>query len=222
MPDNAAFLSTKPKAVLFDWDNTLVDSWLPIHKALEETFLVMGRTPWTLEETKERVRTSAREAFPVLFPGRSDEAMSAFYDAYERSHIEVVTPLYGARELLDVLHQAGCLLGLVSNKKGDLLRKEVEALGWEGFFHSVVGANDAAKDKPARDVLELALQGTALEPGQDVWFVGDTDIDMLCASLHGCPSVLIRENEPREGEFANCWPDQWFSDCLSFSKGLKF
>ena len=56
-----------PKALLFDWDNTLVDTWSVIHHALAVTFEAFGRTPWTLEETRQRVRASARDAFPELF-----------------------------------------------------------------------------------------------------------------------------------------------------------
>ena len=56
-----------PKALVFDWDNTLVDSWVMIHRALERTFIAMGRRPWTLDEAKRRVRASARDAFPKLF-----------------------------------------------------------------------------------------------------------------------------------------------------------
>ena len=42
----------RPSALLFDWDNTLIDSWATIHLALEETFQAFGREAWTLEELK--------------------------------------------------------------------------------------------------------------------------------------------------------------------------
>ena len=52
---------TLPKAVIFDWDNTLVDSWPVIHHALNETLEAYGKPLWTLEETKDRVRHSMRD-----------------------------------------------------------------------------------------------------------------------------------------------------------------
>ena len=64
----------KPKALVFDWDNTLVDSWGTIHAALAETFEAMGHVPWTLEETRQRVRYSMRESFPKLFGDEMTEA----------------------------------------------------------------------------------------------------------------------------------------------------
>lgn len=62
---------TAPRAVLFDWDNTLVDSWQIIHEALHETFVAFDREPWTIEQTKAWVRHSMREAFPKAFWGPS-------------------------------------------------------------------------------------------------------------------------------------------------------
>ncbi|PPR65951.1 MAG: hypothetical protein CFH03_00782, partial [Alphaproteobacteria bacterium MarineAlpha3_Bin2] len=38
----------KPRAILFDWDNTLVDSWPTIIDALNVTLEAYGKTPWTM------------------------------------------------------------------------------------------------------------------------------------------------------------------------------
>ena len=51
---------TRPRAVLFDWDNTLVDSWNTIHDALGYCFTRMGREPWGLDEVRARTRLSPR------------------------------------------------------------------------------------------------------------------------------------------------------------------
>ena len=50
----------KPRALIFDWDNTLVDTWPTIHEALRQTFNAMDLEPWTLAETRQRVRKSMR------------------------------------------------------------------------------------------------------------------------------------------------------------------
>ena len=95
----------------------------------------------------------------------------------------------------------GLILGVVSNKTGRFLRAEAESLGWTPLFHRLVGATDAPRDKPARDPVDLALAESGLVAGPDVWFVGDTDIDLLCAVTAGCTPVLIREDPPAAGEF---------------------
>ena len=58
---------TRPRAAIFDWDNTLVDSWAIIHDAMNVTLEAMGHPKWSYDETRARVRRALREAFPDLF-----------------------------------------------------------------------------------------------------------------------------------------------------------
>ncbi|WP_085904848.1 HAD family hydrolase [Kiloniella majae] len=205
--------SSFPKAIVFDWDNTLIDSWISIHHALSVTFEEMGLVPWTLEEAKDRVRASARESFPQIFGGKVETATKIFYDTYEASHLDVLTPLPQAKELLEFLVSKGVYLSIVSNKKGYILRKEVAQLGWDVFFQNIIGANDAEKDKPDPGVMDLALKGSDISLDKDVWFVGDTDIDLQCAYNCACYPVLIRPEPPKHNEFLGCKPEQHFTSC---------
>jgi phosphoglycolate phosphatase len=84
-------------------------------------------------------------------------------------------------------------MGVVSNKMGSYLRREVEALGWNGYFGRVVGAQDAASDKPHPACVGLALAASGLAPGGAIWLVGDTAVDMECAHAAGCTPVLVGE-----------------------------
>lgn len=203
-----------PKAILFDWDNTLVDSWAVIHHALCVTFEAMGHEPWTLQETRQRVRQSARDSFPRLFGARAAEATEIFYRTYQADHLTQLNPHPGAEAMLRDLSQgAGLLLAVVSNKKGELLRREAAHLGWDRHFFAVVGATDAAKDKPAPEVVDFALAGTGVAPGPNVWFVGDTDIDLLCAQNSGCSRILLREAAPGPDEFGAVGVDRHVHDC---------
>lgn len=207
----------RPRALLFDWDNTLVDTWQVIHHALCVTFEAMGRPPWTLEETRERVRASARDSFPALFGDRAEEAMATFYGSFERDHLDRLRERPGAGEMLARLSADGYLLGVVSNKQGYLLRREVTHLGWTGLFHHLVGADDAARDKPAVEPVDLALEGTGLSRGPEVWFVGDTDIDMLCAFKSGCVPVLLRPEAPAADEFGETAPHHHVASCAALT-----
>jgi phosphoglycolate phosphatase len=210
-----------PKALVFDWDNTLVDTWQVIHRALAETLEAMGMRPWTLDETRRNVRASARDAFPRLFQERAEEAQRIFYESYENEHLAVLTPLPGASELLTALAGNDALfLSILSNKKGALLRRELAHLGWDHLFGAAIGALDAARDKPAHEALLAALTGSNVRPGPEVWIVGDTDIDMRCAGDHGCEAILVRAEGPSEGEFGHFEPIVWATDCRDLRQKL--
>ena len=131
----------RPVALLFDWDNTLVDTWPAIHHALAVTFRAMDREPWTFEETRARVRASARDSFPALFGARAEEAMVIFYRCFEADHLAKLRERTGATDMLERLDAAGLYLAVVSNKRGDLLRREADALNWTHFFKRLVGCS---------------------------------------------------------------------------------
>lgn len=217
MMDGTTPTLARPQAIIFDWDNTLIDSWPAIHDAQNHTLKTFGKTPWTMEETKARVRKSMRDAYPELFGADWEEAGRVFYERFSAMHLETLTPLPGAAEMLADLREAGVYLGVVSNKKGDFLRKEARHLGWEGYFGRLVGALDASQDKPAREPVDLALDGSGLRAGPEVWFAGDTDIDMECGRNAGCLPVLVREMPPQEGEFDGFPPSGYVEGCLALS-----
>ena len=210
-----------PKVILFDWDNTLVDTWPAIHDAINATLVAFGVAPWTFDETRGRVRRSMRESFPELFGERWEEAATFFYNRFESTHLENLEPLPGAGAMLEELRMAGIHLGVVSNKKGDYLRREVSKLGWGSHFGRIVGALDAEKDKPAVESVDMALEGAGIERGEGVWLAGDTDIDLECAGNAGCLPVLIRETPPKPEEFALFPPALYFESCQALCKLVR-
>ena len=204
----------RPRALLFDWDNTLVDSWDTIHEALVVTFRAMGREPWTLQETKLRVAKSLRDSFPQLFGARWEEARKLYLDNFTAIHLERLRAAEGAAALLEELAAAGFYLGVVSNKTGPVLRREVEHLGWSRHFRRVVGAGDAPVDKPQAAPLLLALDGSGIACAE-AWYVGDTALDMEFARNAGCLPVLLGGRALEEESFARFPPALHFGDCAA-------
>ncbi len=210
-------LTRLPRAAIFDWDNTLIDSWATIHEAMNTTLAAMDHERWTMDQTRARVRRSLREAFPEMFGDRWEEARGVFYGRFREVHLDLLAPTAGAEALLRALTRRGVYLAVVSNKLGEHLRTEAAHLGWDVLFARLVGATDAARDKPAPEPVALALSGSDIAPGGDVWFVGDTGIDLECARNAGCRAILMRETGPAPGEFDGCEPATHFSDCAGMA-----
>lgn len=200
----------RPVAILWDWDNTLVDGWQAIAAGLNAAFAAFSMPEWSLEEVKARVRRSLRESFPEVFGAEWERARDIFYAEVRARHLAVLTPMPGAAEAL----RAGAALAPMavnSNKQGPLLRAEAERLRWAPLFRSLVGAGDAAADKPDPAPMRLALASCGVEEGAPVWYIGDTALDMQAARAAGCIAVLLGD-AAHDGGVANAAPDAAFAD----------
>ncbi len=186
----------KPKAVIFDWDNTLVDTWPLIQNAIDETMLAMGLEPWGLEKVRDNVHKSMRESFPEIFGKDWQKAGEIYKNAYRSTHLEKIQLLPNALKLIEALSKAGILQFVVSNKIGVTLRKEAAKIGVEKKFFSLVGAGDANFDKPSKDPINLALMGSGLDPKKDeIWLVGDTIADVECAYNSGLRAIVFGDKK---------------------------
>lgn len=193
---------TRPKAILFDWDNTLVNTWPVIHEALHKTFTQMGMEPWTLDMVKQRVARSMRDSFPTVFGENWQAAGDAYQKHFRAIHLERLQALPGAAEMLELLSTLPVYVAVVSNKKGPNLRREAEHIGWNKYFRKLVGADDTAHDKPHPAPVHSAMDGSGIAPGQEVWFIGDSAVDMEVAHATGCVPLWYGELPQQELEHA--------------------
>jgi phosphoglycolate phosphatase len=192
----------RPIAVIFDWDNTLVNTWPIIHDALNATFREMGTRLWELEETKARVRKSMRDSFPEIFGEQWEKAGELYQHNYRSSHLNKLEALPLAQELLVEVRRLGLYNVVVSNKKGPNLREEVRHIGWDHYFDNIIGAHDAARDKPHTDPVHMAFEKSQIRPGSDVWFIGDSEIDLECAMNAGCTGILYGESAAEHPDYS--------------------
>ncbi|NTU76824.1 MAG: HAD family hydrolase [Alphaproteobacteria bacterium] len=185
-----------PRAVVFDWDHTLVDTWGVITESLNAVRRKFGQELWTEEEARQRSQRALRESFPDWYGKDWEKARDIFYTSYRQSHLDLIKAMPGADELLRFLAGVGVPLFAVSNKNGRDLRLEADKLGWGDYFVALVGATDAAKDKPARDPVDLVLGKGGLKADDlTIWFVGDKPIDVECARHAGLTPVLVGNPE---------------------------
>lgn len=206
-----------PRAVIFDWDNTLVDVWDCVTDAVNHVRSAFGQEPWSNEIVKSHSPRSTRVLFPEWYGDRWREAYDLFYDRYHQSHLSRLKALPGAHELLQWLADKNIPSHVVSNKRGDDLRSEIAHLGWNGLFSAVVGSMDAPRDKPERDPVDLALGQTGLKADDPaIWFVGDTYGDVHCARNAGCTPVFV--GNPEEAKRLNV--ELAFSDCFEILEML--
>lgn len=208
----------RPTVLLYDWDNTLVDGWAGIAAALNAVFDTFGMPQWSPADTRERVRVSLRDSFPVMFGTAWERARDIFYAALQDQHLRHVRPMPGAAEALAA--GAAWPQGVVSNKAGRFLRAEVAHLGWAPRFAAVVGAGDASADKPDPAPIVLALDRMGLGADRSVWYLGDTALDMAAARAAGVTAVLVGDAS-HDGGIDRARPDLHFTDAFGLAARLR-
>lgn len=211
-----------PKAVLFDWDGTLVDTIPGLRMAHNHVRRQMGFPDWTEEQFWENLKRSARELYPDVYGEKSAIALEILYDFVEKNHLDYLSELHNARALLELLSSLEIPCGVVSNKRHEYLIREINHLGWRDFFFDAMGAGIATRDKPAADPLFLMLDRTSrgLLP-QEVWMVGDTETDLAAGAAAGCPTVLLTHDKDQGALIRQYSPSYVLRNCGELLALLK-
>jgi pyrophosphatase PpaX len=181
--------STRPEAVLFDLDGTLIATkalYLEAYRTAVEPYLRRGLT----DQDILALRPTSEMAFirAVVAESDFDTCMEDFYRAYQELHpgrFEGVYP--GIPEILDGLRDAGIPLGIVTGKsrRSWAVTSEIISLG---PFDVLVFDDDVRAPKPDPHGLELALE--LLDVGAErTLYVGDTMSDLRAARAAGLQPV---------------------------------
>ncbi|MGI9461605.1 MAG: HAD family hydrolase [Alphaproteobacteria bacterium] len=185
-----------PKLIIFDWDNTLVDSWDIIHDAMMATFdkLPMKRLWHDKSETQKNGQYSLRHIFPKIFGDQAIKAGDIYYQEYKMRYLQQLRPLTDANIMLKKLQDKKICLAVISNKTHQILLDEIKHLGWENFFADAIGAGYADFDKPNPAPFLLLMKNIYGEkpPELDtIWYIGDMNVDVEFARNNGVVSVMI-------------------------------
>ena len=190
-----------PRAILFDWDNTLVDTWPTIIECYNATFKALGQTPWTAAGgARSRARLAARRLSPSCSATRrarrrrSSTRPSTASISSGSSRCRAPMSLLARCRVVGLL----CRGGEQQGRRQSAHRGRPSRLG---PWISQGGRRHATRlrDKPAPDPIYLALDGTGIAPDDDVWMVGDTPADLKCAHAAGCLAGLLRQRGDHDG-----------------------
>jgi len=192
------------EAVLFDWNDTLVEfTWddellLEGHRAGlaaigsdEDPDVFTARyRPVVLE------RATPGDPYPELLRSLlgplSDEQVDAWIDAEHAVWEPAHQVLGSAQALLDSLRNRGLKTGLVANSWPEpprVLRADVEAFGLAPLLDVQVYSAEVGARKPAPEIFLRALEALGVDP-LDAMFVGDRlDTDVQGAANVGMTTV---------------------------------
>lgn len=195
------------KLILWDWDNTLVDTFGAIFAAQNDARVYFGMQKWTLEESKKAMNMSGRNLIKDIFgEDKAVEARQYFLSRYAMHAAEIqLKP--GAVDILKYAHQKGFVNVLASNKAGPILRNEAETLGVTGYFDRLIGAEDTQNDKPSKQFTDAAIAGYSFD---ELISIGDGKSDIKMAHNYENGVGVLVWTDSNTPEFAEDKPDVSF------------
>ena len=196
------------KAVIFDWDGTVVDSVEHITDCLHHAAAVTGFPTLSRAEYRNIIGLGIVEALRRLYPGLSDEQMAGMREAYSDHFIATSAShqklFPGMQSLIEDLNAAQRVCAVATGKSRRGLDRALTASGLASFFH-ITRCADETRSKPDPRMLIEILAHLELEPEQAV-MIGDTSYDLQMAQAIGMPAIGVRWGVHAEEVLSACQP----------------
>ena len=186
----------KYKAVLFDVDDTLLDSMAARVDTLERVFASAGIANHDPEQFLRDLHGNSLEsklAQVAVDRGIDADLFLDYRRKYWTGEIGRLKLYPGVREALEKLGGLGLKLGIVTTKavsiefEGNIIGAagELKEMGISELFSVMVGDEHVSLNTPHPEGINLALSRLEMAPGEAL-MVGDSAADMAAARAAGC------------------------------------
>jgi len=186
---------SKYKAILFDYDGTLMDtnelvmaSWQHMANVLvghslpeEELYATYGKP---LEDCMRYIKEKYNLACDAI-------KMCDVYRDYQINHVkEKRHPFPGTDEMLKGLKEKGLKTGIVTSRFNDSTEEGLRLFGLWQYFDALVGADDTHIHKPNPEPAILCCKKLDVDP-KDCLMVGDSVFDLQCGHNAGNDACFV-------------------------------
>jgi phosphoglycolate phosphatase-like HAD superfamily hydrolase len=210
-------------AYLFDIDGTLLNSWdgvhyTAFHRAVREVFGVESRIDGVpvhgntdigiLRAVIEREGVSADE-----FQAKLPRALELMCREVQEKTAELRPALCpSVRELLESLHSAGKLLGVVSGNLEPIGWAKLAAAGVRPYFEF---GSFSDRNELREDIFRYGMEEVRRRRGENaqICFVGDTPSDIAAARKVNAPVIAVATGKYSTQELRGHGPDICISCC---------
>lgn len=181
---------SQPKAALFDFDGTLIDTSPGIIRCAKETGRQMGLPLPPDQEFRFFIGPPLMDSFRQVYGLSEQDAARAsdiYRDLYDRTNAVREAAIYpGMMQLLHDAHAAGISLAVASMKRQELLTRMMDAYRLTPLFEAAVGAPNPPARGSKPDILQAALRDLGAAP-EDALMIGDSGYDAQAAVETGTP-----------------------------------
>lgn len=201
--------------IILDLDGVVIDSAADITTAVNHARKLLDlpalSTVNIINNIGDGVRALIERSFPDQTPALVETAL-ALYREYYRAHLLDATRLYPhVKTTLQVLHQAGKRIALVTNKSEPLADLILNGLGVRDYFDLIVGPESVQRMKPDPQGINKVLDHLCI-PSRQAVMVGDTHTDIEAGQRAGVWTCAARYGLGDQGKLLQSQPDLIIDD----------
>ena len=178
------------KAVIWDLDGTLLDSYHVIVESVALTFAELG-----IECTKEEIHEIAiYDSLSGLFrkygniAGVDVNLLTKRYSEISAGKYQMIRAENQAYEVLRGLAEKG-VTHYVFTHRGKTTIPVLDHLNMTSYFQQIITSQDGFQRKPSPEGLNYLIKANNLDRNQ-TYYVGDRKLDMECARNAGITGIL--------------------------------
>lgn len=180
------------KAVIFDIDGVLLDSFEANLKFYKDLMVKAGYRPPTREEFPPLFHLSMMDAVKALTRSDSEKEIKRIWELGKSREvkypIELLNMPEGAEKVIETLSK-DYIIGIVTSRIKESVY-EVPALAeLKKYFKSVVSYQDTINHKPHPEPLLLAAQRLNISPDEAV-YIGDVENDIIAGKAAGMKVII--------------------------------
>ena len=209
------------RAVVFDFDGTLADSYAAIAASVNHVRAHHGLPPLPLAEVQRHVGRGPHYLLHHTVGGEDVESDIRLYRAHHPTVMRPLTHLLpGANQALRAARHSGRRVGVCSNKPRAFTVALLADLGVAPLIDTVVGPEDTPQPKPAPDMLLLTLRQLGVAP-QQALYVGDMVVDIETARAAGVTVWVVPTGSDALATLEQARPDHLLRDLNELAEWLQ-
>ncbi len=206
--------------ILFDLDGTLIDSTEAILESFHNSFDVYEMQ----HPSDEAIKALIGHPLDVMYKelGVKEAEVWEYVDTYKEHYRVISTQKTELLEnALDAVRIASEIakIGIVTTKTGKYSQVLLEHFGIMDKFEVLIGREHVEKPKPDAEPILKALESFDIQ-SEEIWMVGDTEMDLLSAQNAGVNSIGVLCGYGTKNSL-NKYTQLVFKDTLEAMKYLK-
>jgi pyrophosphatase PpaX len=182
-------MESRPYAVLFDLDGTLIDSIALLLASMRHTFQGRPRQPTDAEWIEGLGTPLPKQLTPYVESDEDRERLVNRYRTFQHeNHDRLMAHYAGVIDTLALLYQRGHPMGVVTSKGNTMMERGLKFIGADDYIEVAIGYDSVHIHKPDPYPVRAALQKLAYEAREAV-FLGDSPHDIISGNEAGVTTI---------------------------------